>query len=84
MARALAEVERLRMEMQRASERVQVEGIPPEGTLVKKKKKKKRKDVLSTEGGSADMHVQQDDLGEKVKKKKRKKVVLMDGEQEAD
>jgi len=44
MAKALAEVERLRLEMQRTSERVQAtDGTPPEGTLVKKKKKKKVK-----------------------------------------
>ncbi|KAL8731730.1 MAG: hypothetical protein Q9166_003177 [cf. Caloplaca sp. 2 TL-2023] len=44
MAKALQEVEHLRLEMQRASERVLVsEGISPEGTLVKKKKKKKMK-----------------------------------------
>ncbi|KAL8952288.1 MAG: hypothetical protein Q9222_001777 [Ikaeria aurantiellina] len=43
MARALQEVERLRLEMQRATERVQIgEGVPPEGTLVKKKKVKKK------------------------------------------
>ena len=42
MIRALEEVERLRLEMQRASERTHVsEEIPPEGTLVKRKKKKK-------------------------------------------
>lgn len=43
MAKALKEVERLRLEMQRVSERIQASnGIPPEGTLVRKKKKKKR------------------------------------------
>lgn len=79
MARALAEVERLRMEMQRASERVQVEGIPLEGTLVKKKKKKKPKDVATAEGVSADVDMEQEDLGTKVKKKKKKKkLVSMD------
>ncbi len=42
MARALAEVDRLRLEMQRASERIQAtDGTPAEGTMVKKKKKKK-------------------------------------------
>lgn len=42
MARALAEVERLRLEMQRASERVQAtDGTPAEGTLVKKKRRRK-------------------------------------------
>ena len=42
MAKALKEVEGLRLEMQRASERIQASnGIPPEGTLIKKKKNKK-------------------------------------------
>lgn len=46
MAKALAEVERLRLEMQRASERIQAtDGAPAEGTLVKKKKKKKLKQL---------------------------------------
>lgn len=44
MARALAAVERLRLEMQRASERIEAtDGTPAEGTLVKKKKKGKWK-----------------------------------------
>ena len=44
MTRALAEVERLRLEMQRASERIQAtDGTPAEGIMVKKKKKKKEK-----------------------------------------
>ena len=44
MATALAEVERLRLEMQRASERIQAtDGTPAEGTLVKKRKKKTKK-----------------------------------------
>ena len=47
MAKALAEVERLRLEMQRASERIQAtDGTPAEGTLVKKKKKKKLKNPV--------------------------------------
>lgn len=41
MAEAMKEVERLRLEMQRAAERVDtIAGIPEEGTVVKKKKKK--------------------------------------------
>ncbi|QSS62348.1 AP-3 complex subunit delta [Histoplasma capsulatum] len=43
MATAMREIERLRLEMQRAAERVQAPGVPPEGTLVKRKKKKKKK-----------------------------------------
>ncbi|KZF26909.1 Adaptor protein complex AP-3 delta subunit [Xylona heveae TC161] len=43
MARAMKEVERLRLEMQRASERVEAaKDVPPEGTMIKKKKKKKQ------------------------------------------
>jgi len=50
MAKALQEVERLRLEMQRASERVRAaDEIPPEGTLVKKKRRKRRKDGVPEE-----------------------------------
>ena len=81
MAKALEEVERLRMEMQRASERVQVEGMPLEGELVKKKKKKKRKDVLGKEevGGM-------EGQGEQAvkKKKKKKKAVAVEGGEEGN
>lgn len=49
MAAALAEVERLRMEMQRASERIKpTTDIPADGTLVKKKKKKKPPKTVAT------------------------------------
>ena len=48
MTKALQEVQRLRLEMQRASERVKVsEGISPGGTLVKKKRKKNKKQNTS-------------------------------------
>lgn len=48
MAKAMKEVERLRLEMQRASERIQAaQGVPSDGTLVKRKKKKKKKASLS-------------------------------------
>ena len=40
MAKAMQNVEKARLEMQRESERIGLEGIPTEGTLVKKKKKK--------------------------------------------
>ena len=54
MAKALQEVERLRLEMQRASERVQAaDGVPPEGTLVKKKKNKKKKNDKIQDGTAA-------------------------------
>jgi AP-3 complex subunit delta-1 len=43
MIKAMQEVERLRLEMQRASERISVQGMPTDGTLVKKKARKKKK-----------------------------------------
>ncbi len=59
MAQALKEVEKRRLEMQRANERIEVaDGVPIEGTVVRKKKAKKPK----PEGEAA---------GVKVKKKKK-------------
>lgn len=43
MKKAMQNVEQMRLRMQRASERIQLEGTPAEGTLVKKKKKSKKK-----------------------------------------
>jgi AP-3 complex subunit delta-1 len=45
MIKAMQQVEEVRLRMQRASERIQLEGTPAEGTLVKKKKKKAKKNV---------------------------------------
>lgn len=42
MATAIKEIEKARLEMQRASERVYLEGTPSEGTLVKKRRKQKK------------------------------------------
>lgn len=42
MATAMKEIEKARLEMQRASERVYLEGTPSEGTLVKKRRKQKK------------------------------------------
>ncbi|KAK7757238.1 AP-3 complex subunit delta [Diatrype stigma] len=68
MARAMKEVERLRLEMQRANERIQVaQGVDAAGTVVKKKKAKKAKPV---EG----------DTEVKVKSKKKKIATIGDGE----
>ncbi|KAI2785829.1 AP-3 complex subunit delta [Penicillium oxalicum] len=47
MKKAMREVEQMRLRMQRASERIEVGGIPSEGMLVKKKKTKKK--VTSTD-----------------------------------
>ncbi|KAG7419998.1 AP-3 complex subunit delta [Fusarium oxysporum f. sp. rapae] len=63
MQQAMKEVERLRLEMQRANERIQVaQGVDVEGTVVKKKKKKPKKDAGAEGAG-----------GEEVKPKKKKK-----------
>ncbi|KAJ6015062.1 hypothetical protein N7540_009653 [Penicillium herquei] len=60
MTKAMQSMEQVRLRMQRASERIQPEGIPAEGTLVKKKKKaKKAPDATQS--------------GENVEKKKKKK-----------
>ncbi|KAF4959900.1 hypothetical protein FGADI_1403 [Fusarium gaditjirri] len=64
MQQAMKEVERLRLEMQRANERIQVaQGVDVEGTVVKKKKKKPKKDA-GAEGAEGE--------GAKPKKKKKK------------
>ncbi|KKA26061.1 hypothetical protein TD95_000319 [Thielaviopsis punctulata] len=70
MTRAMKEVEKLRLEMQRANERVHVaQGVDAQGVVVARKKKKKKKTAktpgASDEGG--------DDGHQVVKKKKTKK-----------
>ncbi|KAI5461090.1 armadillo-type protein [Mariannaea sp. PMI_226] len=65
MRQAMKEVERLRLEMQRANERIQVaQGVDVEGTVVKKKKKKK---ASNPKDGAAAAE------GDEVKPKKTKK-----------
>ena len=75
MAKALAEVERLRMEMQRTSERLHIaEDIPDDGMLVKKKKKKKKKktiEALSDEGTAREESAVAEGVRKKRKKKKK-------------
>ncbi|KAL2760574.1 hypothetical protein ACRALDRAFT_2024529 [Sodiomyces alcalophilus JCM 7366] len=73
MAQAMKEVEKLRLEMQRANERVQVaQGVDAEGTVVKKKVKKKKPKPSSSAVGEEGV----------VKKKKKKKVEGDDGKVE--
>ncbi|CZT18044.1 related to APL5-AP-3 complex subunit, gamma-adaptin, 107 KD [Ramularia collo-cygni] len=71
MTRAIKEVERLRLEMQRAQERIQPKDIPEEGTVVKRKKKKKERkvDILGDDAGGEG----EDGTGVAKKKKKKKK-----------
>ena len=61
MRNALLEVERLRLGMQRAAERIQVaDGIPIDGTIVKKKKKKKKH--KADQPASSAVHVEENSL----------------------
>lgn len=86
MTRALKEVEQLRLKMQRASERTNAsDGIPPEGTLIRKKKKKKTgkvrtKDASASIAPSLDANEAESDrlnnvsdLARKFKRKKKRK-----------
>lgn len=73
MAQAMKEVERLRLEMQRANERIQVaQGVDVEGTVVKKKKKKTT--APAVEDGDGVVQVK--------KKKKKKAAVVPEGQDE--
>ena len=91
MAKALAEVERLRLEMQRASERIQAtDGTPAEGILVKKKKKLKSKHPVGesqrldeTDGQAGSTQGLQDaETAPVVKKKKKRKPAIPDTDNE--
>ncbi|GME62982.1 Clathrin/coatomer adaptor adaptin-like protein [Neofusicoccum parvum] len=87
MAKALKEVERLRLEMQRASERIQAKDVPPEGQLVKRKKKKAKKEVKGEPAAAPAAEESQKAAGEgegegaatAVKKKKKKAKKQEDG-----
>jgi AP-3 complex subunit delta len=78
MAKALKEVERLRLEMQRANERIKArDDVPEEGTLVKRKKKKVRQVVVAGENEALSTPPNVEEPGEsstvkKIKKKKKK------------
>ncbi|QGA17940.1 hypothetical protein EYB26_005617 [Talaromyces marneffei] len=49
MAEAMRNIERVRLEMQRASERIDVQGLPSDGQLIKKAVKKKKKKKVKSE-----------------------------------
>lgn len=76
MVRAMKEVERLRLEMQRASETIEVKNGPPEGVVVKRKKKKTPAVIADIGGGSMEETEQST-----VKKKKKKKTLKYEEEQ---
>ncbi|KAI0167081.1 Adaptor protein complex AP-3 delta subunit [Hypoxylon sp. FL1284] len=85
MAQAVKEVERLRLEMQRANERIQVaQGVDAAGTVVKKKKAKKPKAAVAAtaaaEGGNAAEGDGNAAAPVKVKKKKKKVAAIDEGD----
>lgn len=71
MAQAMQQVEEVRLRMQRASERIELDGTPAEGTLVKKKTKKKSKKQAGT-GALGAPDETTSELTAVKKKKKRK------------
>ncbi|EGZ74527.1 Adaptor protein complex AP-3 delta subunit [Neurospora tetrasperma FGSC 2509] len=75
MAKAMKEVQRLRLEMQRANERIHVaQGVPTEGVVVKSKKKKEGKKAKSKSKSEEDgAGAGKDEKEKKVVKKKKKK-----------
>ncbi|GAW12652.1 hypothetical protein ANO14919_020220 [Xylariales sp. No.14919] len=76
MAQAMKEVERLRLEMQRANERIQVaQGVDAAGTVVKKKKKTTAKAKKSSTIAEGDDREGGAEGGQVVKKKKKKEKV---------
>jgi AP-3 complex subunit delta-1 len=92
MARALREVERKRLEMQREAERERTtlgEGVDVEGTMVVRRKKKKRTKVAEEQEEGLDAEKQQhqqqtEEGGGVVEKKKKKKKVRPAQTDEAD
>jgi AP-3 complex subunit delta-1 len=70
MAKAMQQVEEVRLRMQRASERIELDGTPAEGTLVKKKKKKARKHADKDSRDAVDEHSAEITAGKKKKKKR--------------
>ncbi|KAI7252771.1 hypothetical protein KC335_g15503 [Hortaea werneckii] len=73
MQKAIKEVERLRLEMQRAQERIQPRDMPEEGTIVKRKKPKKPKAETVDDQSIAAPNGEEGNDGAAKKKKKKKK-----------
>lgn len=78
MSKAMQEVERLRLEMQRAQERVQPRGVSEEGTVVKRKKKKAARVEIVGDDGARVPDGEEQVVA--VRRKKKKKERPPDGE----
>ncbi|KAK3048134.1 AP-3 complex subunit delta [Extremus antarcticus] len=72
MAKAMKEVERLRLEMQRAQERIQPQDADEDGTVVRRKKKKKARVEALSDQPPPDDTVAADEATVKKKKKKKR------------
>ncbi|THX38037.1 Adaptor protein complex AP-3 delta subunit [Aureobasidium pullulans] len=83
MAKAIKEVERARLEMQRAQERVEATHIPEEGTLVKRKKKKTKPKAPEEEKPVESEKAGDDAEGTTAVKKKKKKKAKEENVEEA-
>jgi AP-3 complex subunit delta-1 len=86
LARAMREVERKRLEMQRAAERVEEPAGLEAGTVVKRKGKKKVRSVVAAAAGEGEGESGKGGGEEGVKKKKKKKKVkdVVGGDSDAD
>ncbi|GKZ83668.1 AP-3 complex subunit delta [Aspergillus niger] len=73
MAKAMQQVERFRLELQRESERVHPTGVPSDGTLVKKKKRVKKTTVPVSRDSGEKHDLAVDGNGQRKPKKKRAK-----------
>lgn len=82
MARAMQEVERVRLEMQRAQERIEAKHIPDEGTKVVRKKKKKPRVATAQDEAETGAPIEEDGGEVGVVKKKKKKKTKMEGQEE--
>ncbi|CAJ2507862.1 Uu.00g090480.m01.CDS01 [Anthostomella pinea] len=81
MARAVKEVERLRLEMQRANERIQVaQGVDAAGTVVVRKKAKKPSKAMVAGDGDQNEAAAEADVVKPAKKKKKKVAPIDDGD----
>ncbi|GAP89175.2 putative ap-3 complex subunit delta [Rosellinia necatrix] len=79
MALAMKEVERLRLEMQRANERIQVaQGVNAAGTVVKKKKKTSKMKKVSAAAVEERDGEEAVEGAKMAKKKKKEKVAVID------
>lgn len=88
MAKAMQEIEKARLEMQRASERIHAHGVPAEGALVKKKKKMKKKTTTESQQLGTELRENHDEESTNAKHtkktKKRKKLSSKDVGQKAN